>query len=304
MADYTGQINWGNWQELPDYRAGWKDKHKSSISGIAKALDVTTYIPGANKVSDFVHEGADRVLTTGNQVLSPIVKFATDGSNKITGGGERKINSALGLEGAYDFIREKPVDALAVAAATYFTGGALGGAAAGGGGSAAGGAAAGGTGTLGAAGTTAAGTAITPAFASTATGAGVTAGAGAGAITPAFAASGLSIAPAAASGGLGAAGTAAANSLLTPAFASYGGASAGGGLLSSAKNLYGKFSSGKNYLDNIKTVADSDKSPTDRDIYNMQATDLAERIRNSYQPQEYKKKVAKQIMFNKFGGRS
>lgn len=294
-----GQVDWGDWQQMPDYRAGWKDKHKSGITELGRALDVTTYIPGLNKVSDFIHEGTGRVVSAGNEYLSPVVKAI----HKYTLP-DYQLNKNNFIGDIHRFSEEKPIDALGVAAATYFTAGAATGAASGAASGA--GAASGGAGGLGAAGTTAAGTAITPTFASGAAGAGgaVTAGAGASAITPAFTAAGLSLAPeAAAAGGLGAAGTAAANSMLTPAFASWGTGATGGGLLSSVKDAYNTINKADSYRSNLQRFANNN-GPTDRQRYNAQAGQMADRILNAgSQPQTARQRVATQLMTNKYGMR-
>ncbi|MCK9622151.1 MAG: hypothetical protein M0R47_16645 [Methylobacter sp.] len=293
MPDYNGQIDWGDWQQMPDYRAGWRDKHKSGIADLGRALDVTTYIPGLNTVSDFAHEGTGQAMTAANQVLSPVVKAV----HKYTLP-DYQLNKGNAIGDIHRFSEEKPADALAIAAATYFTAGAASGLASGGGGGAAAG---------GMAGSTAAGSAaITPTFASGAAGAGgaVTAGAGASAITPAFTAAGLSIAPeAAAAGGLGAAGTAAANSLLTPAFASWGGTGAGGGLLSQAKNAYNTLNKYDAYRSNLQRFA-GNNGPTERDRANAQSAALADRILNAGNtPQTARQRITNRLMINKYGVR-
>lgn len=285
-------IDYGDWRNLPDYRDGWVDKHKSGIGGMLASMDVGSYIPGLNVLHNAVNNATTDNLTGANTVLSPIVKGINQGLDYIDPLAKAiKKNTYAGE--INDFVENKPADALAVVAATYFSGGALSGAATGGGAGASTG--------IGAGATTAGSAAITPTFASGAgaTAAGTTAAAGAGAITPAFASSGLSIAPAAVSGGLGAAGTAAANSLLTPAFASFGGAS-GGGLISGLKNAYNKFNSVDKYRGNIDRFAKN--QPNERDRMNAQAGALADKILND-QSNDYRSKVANQLMINRFGMR-
>lgn len=302
--NYNGQIDYADWQNMPDYRQGWQNKHKSGIASLGRTFDVTTYIPGANKVSDFMHEGTQRGMTAANTYISPVVKTVNQGLDVIDPTAKwLKDNTVLG--DVNRFVEEKPADALAIAAATYFTAGAasnaLGGAGAAG--SAAAPAASGGAGAAGgmagAAGGAASGTAGISAL-------------GSAAITPAFesaagsalTSSALSGAAATGYGGLGAAGTAAGTSLLTPAFASTGAAASEGGLLSSLKNTYGKVSKYKDYYDNVKTVADANRQPTDRQRYNAQAGAMAERILNNGQAQnDYRQRVANQLMINRFGAR-
>jgi hypothetical protein len=249
-----------------------------------------TYIPGIREVANPIHDVATAGISLGNQVLSPIVKTVNKGLETITPG-VKWLHENTALGGINEFIENKPLDALGIAAATYFSGGAASKAL--GGGASTG---------IGAGSSAVGSSAITPTFASGAgaTAAGTTAGAGASAITPAFASSGLSIAPAAASGGLGAAGTAAANSLLTPAFASWGGAS-GAGLLSGVKGAYNKFNQVDKYRQNLDRFAKNE--PNERDRMNNQAGQLAERIIQQEQVPDIRSKIANQIMFNRFGMR-
>lgn len=317
--------DWSNWQNMPDYRQFIApDKNKSFIAQISAYLDPHSslgYMPVFKDQqifrdgTEFYNQGQDAVWTTANRVLEPVMKLESKLGNKTD-----PVRWSLGKtfpdehKGFTEWVNTHGADAAAIAAATYFTAGAAGAAvgSAGAGGAAAGAgataapAASGAAGAAGGtAGLTAAGTAaITPAFESAAAagvGAGVTAGAGASAITPAFGAAGLSLAPEVAAGGLGAAGTAAANSMLTPAFASWGGSS-GAGLLSSAKNLYSKFSKVNDYQSNLQTVANT-RGRSQAELDQAHAAAIGDKILNSNQPQTYRQKVANQIMINRFGTR-
>jgi len=297
MITKPKQINYGDWQTMPDYREGWVDPHGSGVGALLKAVDVGGYIPGLKVLHNAVDDATTQNLSTANAALSPVVKGINAGLDVVDPAAKwLKKNTYAGE--INNFVENKPADTLGIIAATFFTAGAAGGAAAGAGEGA--GAATG----IGAGSSAAGSAAITPAFGSTAAGAGagVTAGAGAGAITPAFGAAGLSIAPeVAAAGGLGAAGTAAAGSMLTPAFASWGGAGTGSGLLSQAKDLYGKYKKIDQYRSNIDTFAKN--QPNEQARMDAQAGQLAERIIQQEPASDYKKKVANQIMMNKFGMR-
>lgn len=294
---YSG-INWGDYQKMPDYREGWRDPHASGIGGLLKTLDVGSYIPGLKEVHNRVDDATTQNLTEANRALSPVVKGINQGLDVIDPTAKwLKKNTYLG--DINNFVEEKPADALAVAAATYFSAGAATEAAAGAGATAApaasGGAGATG-GMAGASSTAASGTAgisalgseaITPALSSTA-GAQISNAAAAGAAATGY-------------GGLGAAGTAAGSAMLTPAFASLGTGAAGSGLLNSAKNIYSKFNKYDQYRSNISKFAGNQHS--ERDRMNAQAGALADRILNEYQPTDYRQKIANQIMMNRYGMR-
>ena len=249
-------MDYGQWYNTPDYREGWQDPHASGIARLTKALDPATMIPGwgqavAQPMHDLAIQGAD----IGNRALSPIVGGAQDFTNVITPG-LKQAEKSTGMSGIQNFIRNKPVDAAAIAAATFFSGGGatsgLSGAPAA---STTGGA--GGLYSAGAAGTEA----ITPAFESgaasglgTGTTAGTTTGslAGANAITPTFASGSYpGIAGASAPGMLGTAGTAAANSALTPSFMGSG---------SALGNTFNTLKTANNYRKNLSNFSTKDNS--------------------------------------------
>jgi hypothetical protein len=290
---YPNQVDWADYKTMPDYREGWRDPHKSGIVELGRALDVTTYIPGLNQVSNAWHDAEQEGTTAGNRILSPVVGFLQDGQDKMLPY-HKELHHAVGLDGIDRFIREKPVDAAGIAAATYFTAGAASGAA-----SPAGGAG------MSAGQTAAAANAITPALQSGAYGVSAaaapgTAGSAMGAaITPAFeSAAGAALAPTAFTyGGLGATGYAAGVNALTPSAAGYG------SLLSGAKNAYNKFNTVDSYRSNIKRFADQ-QGPTDQERYNAQAAAIGDRILNAgNNPTSTRDKIKSQIMMNRWGMR-
>lgn len=286
-------INYGDWRNLPDYRDGWQDKNSSPIGQIARVLDPTTYIPGLNKISEPVHNLATKGIEAGNRVLSPVVQVAHKITDTITPGLTQARKAIPMLDSVNRFTENKPVDALGIAAATYFSGGAAGGLFGGGAGAGTASAAA----PLGAAGTQAATSAITPAA--------LTAGETALASAPA-ASSGLGFAgtqaglsaltpasmaaPEAAGAGslLGATGTQAALSSLTPG---------SGGFLSSLKPAFEAARTGKRYADNINRFA----SPDNDNNYAAENSLAAQIINDKPEPAKVKKRVINEIMKNKYG---
>jgi len=281
-------INWGDYQNMPDYREGWQDPHQSGVARIGRALDPTTYIPGLNQISNPIHTMAEGAADTSNAALSPVMKAADRFTEKTTPGLKQLRSSVPGMEGITNFVNNKPVDAAAIAAATFFSGGAaanaLGGAgAAGGVGTSAAGA------PLGSAGTAAATNALTPAAFTAAGGAGGSAfaapassllsagqAAGMSALTPAGYASGASAlsAPISGAGLLGTTGTQAGLAALTPSFMGQGASS---GVLEAIKPYAQKAMQVKDQYSTLKNygMPDQNKVMNDR----MQR-DLAERIKN------------------------
>jgi len=297
----TNQVNWGQWQSMPDYREGWKDKNKSSIVGLIRSLDLTQKIPGIGEVSKTVHEGEDRVLSGVNRVLAPILSFESE-----TGGQADPIRQTLSKVSPethkryQDWWNNHGGDIAAVAALTYLTAGAGTAAATSGGGGAATGATAapaasgGATASGGLAGSTAAATqAITPSLASL--GAGTAAPASVGSVT------GGGLASAAAPGTLGAAGTSAAINALTPAFATFGATTP-----STASSIYNAAKQGNAYRSNISKLQSTDTGPTEEQRSRGMAESLAQQILKSGErkPEDYKiKRMANNIMMNRFNKR-
>jgi hypothetical protein len=247
-------INYGDWQSMPDYR-DMSNKNASSIARLGRALDPMTYIPGIKEVVNPIHDVAEAGADGVNQVLSPVVGALQEVGSFITPG-LKQTEKMLGLGGLNRFIRDKPLDAAAIAAATFFSAGAatpaLTGAATGG--------------TLGAAGTAAGSSVLAGGTTAGAAGSGLGAAGSAAAtsaITPAFS-SGAIAAGSAAPTALGVSGTAAATSALTPALASLGTAgtapTAAGSLLNTFKGaydtlsnnpIYKGFKTAKSYKDNL-----------------------------------------------------
>lgn len=252
-------INYGQWQTTPDYREGLGNTHQAAFGGILRALDPATYVPGLNTVANFAHDVGDSAVTQVNTALSPIVG-GLQKYTELTTPGLKQLNKIVPWQqGADEFVRNKPFDAAALAAATYFSGGQASKLAGAAGAPAA--STIGGTGGLASAG--AAGTeALTPAFAggaSVANGAGVGAAGsttgglvGASSITPALTYGGAGgVAGASGLGTLGTAGTAAANSALTPSFASLG----GGGVLQSARPALNRLKQVNQYRSNFRAAS-------------------------------------------------
>jgi hypothetical protein len=304
-------INFGDWQNMPDYREGWRDKNKNAFGSMLRAADPMTYVPGLGAPANMAHDIGGEFVTGANRVLSPIVK----GTNQVleaTTPGVKQLHEAVPMLGNINrFVEDKPFDAAALMAATFFTGGAaanaLGSAAA------AAPAASGGAGAMGgmaSAGTT--GTAaITPALSVTAAGTGAGAGAGAagsttGALIPASAispamASGAygGISGAAGTGTLGTAGTAAATSALTPSFMTMGGA--GYGAIEKARSFMGKAQDAQRYQKSFSNVVEPD---TDKLNANRQANGLAQKILDSNSvPTTNIKRIADRISMNRWGQR-
>jgi hypothetical protein len=211
-----------------------------------------------------------------------------DKFTETTTPGLKQLRSAVpGMEGITNFVNNKPVDAAAIAAASFFSGGAaanaLGGAGAAGGagvGTSAAGA------PLGSAGTAAATNALTPA-AFTAGGSAFAApvsplmsagqAAGMSALTPAGYASGASAlsAPIQGAGLLGTTGTQAGLAALTPSFMGQG--ASGGGVLEAIKPYAQKAMQVKDQYDTFKNYGMPDQN---RVMNDRMQTDLAERIKN------------------------
>lgn len=146
-------INWGDYRQMPDYRQFIDpNKHKSPVAQIARALDPTTSIPGVQAIANPIHDAATAGIESGNKALSPLVGAAQKFTEATTPGLKQVQNAIPFTKDVDRFVRDKPLDAAGIAAATYFSGGAAGGMF--GGGAGAGGAA--GTGAMGAAGGSAA----------------------------------------------------------------------------------------------------------------------------------------------------
>lgn len=305
--------NWGDWQNMPDYREGWQDKNKSGVARIARALDPTTYIPGLNIVANKAHDVAERGADMGNRVLSPVVGAAQK-VTEFTNPWMKPLQKAVPqIKNIDTFIRDKPVDAAAIAAATFFTGGAAS-SALGAGGTAAAPAAstlggAGGAASAGASGSTL----LAPTtFSSLGTGL-ASSGAGAGVAAPIAGSTTGSI------GTLGTVGTAAGNSLLTPAatgslggFANVGGAAPGlfgsfgntaSGLLSTAKGYLAplnQYTAPLQYAKNLSGYAEADAAQENNRISNQQNV-LSQRILDTPPAKAaQRKRITDAIMFNKF----
>jgi len=311
-------IKYGDWQSMPDYREGWQDKNKSSVVGAIKALDLTTRVPGLKEISNKVHEGEDYIMTGANRVLEPILQAESAGAGQADP--IRQTLSKVDPERHkmyQDWWNSHGADVAAIAAISYFTGGAaanaLGpsaGAGAGSGAAAAapaasgGAGAAGGTAGLGAAATSA----ITPTTFSALSGVGAGAGAGAAgsttgalvgasSITPALVNAGAGIAGASGAGTLGTAGTLAATNAITPTLASIG-AGQGSAGLSAINKVANAVKTGNQYRSNISKFVQPNNEK--QRSYN-QANALAQRIVNEEQPKNEKiKKISNQIMINRF----
>jgi hypothetical protein len=266
-------IDFGDFWQMPDYRQGMGNKNASGIARLARTLDPMTYIPGIKEVANPIHNLAEQGADFGNQVLSPVVGAAQKFTELTTPGLKQVQNAVPFVKDIDRFVRDKPVDAAAIAAATFFTAGAATPALTG----------AGTGGALGAAGSSAATSALTPAFTSAA---GTAAGAAPSALTTAAGAGGAGL------GTLGSAGTAAGLSALTPAFQGAGLAagtgaagSAGSNMLSSFNNLIKPLKTAKNtidrfggdYVKNLKNFAEPDREGERQ--YKL-AEQLAERVIN------------------------
>lgn len=247
-------INWGDFWQMPDYRQFQQpNKNRSIVAELGRTLDPMTHIPGIKEIANPIHDAAQWGADTGNRLLSPVVGAANQVTDFITPGLKQLRRAVPMLENVHQFVQNKPVDAAAIAAATYFSGGAAAKAFA----PAMGGAGAGGTGTaaapLGAANTAAASNAITPtAFTQ-----------GAGAFTTQAAAP-------ASYGALGATGTQAGMAMLTPKLST--------GLLGTLKPIVSKLATGKQYFDNLSSFANA--QPNMGDPMQQANMQLAERIRN------------------------
>ena len=258
MVDY-GSL----WQDMPDYRE-FSNSHQSAIGSIARALDPMTYIPGVDIFANKAHDAATAGITAGNTALSPLVGGAIDITNKIDpalGFVHKAVPQTQEID---NFVRNKPVDAAGIAAATYFSGGAASGLFEGAG---AGTAAAG---SLGAGADAAAANAITPVgltagesaiaapVGGAATGLG-TIGAsgletGANLLTPASFAGSSSAAP----GLLGATGSQFASNAITPSFMQLGGKTPG--LLDSFQPAFKALKTANDYKSNLQNFSQPDNS--------------------------------------------
>lgn len=303
--NYSGQMNWGDWQQMPDYRQFGPARNSSPVASLGRMLDPMTYIPGLNWLPNKVHDAAEYAAQKGNQALEPVFKaLGTVGEN--TDPFQMTLKKAMPERhaGVRDWITEHPVDTMALIAGTFFGGAALGGAAGAGGGGAAATAApaastAGGAGGLGSAGA-AGSAAITPAFASgtiapaTAGGAGLV---GASSISPALASGAYAGgAGAAGTGTLGAAGTKAAISAISPTFQSGLVGGSGGGLLSNAEKALGYVKQANNYRSNIESFVDAGKQGRTRANDN-----IGERMLNEYrQETSPTKRLARSITMQRF----
>jgi hypothetical protein len=267
-----------------------------------------TYVPGLNAVANPVHDMGDAAVTGINTALSPIVTGVNSALKTVTPGVQYlEDNTALG--GINNFVENKPADALALAAATFFSAGAAG-EAMGAGAAAtpaaadgAGATAAGGLNSFGAAGSSA----ITPALESGAVSGGAGAGAagsttgslaGAGSITPAFGSGSVGgITGTAGTGTLGTAGTAAGGGMITPAFESLGGAPS---FLSRLKPLIDNAKTANSYRSNFNNFSVPN---TDRINANDQADRLTRSILDSGETPSTTGRIANQIVMNRFGVR-
>jgi hypothetical protein len=298
-------INWGDYQQMPDYRAGWIDKNRNAFGGLLRTFDPMTYVPGLNAPANAAHDIGGNFVSGVNRILSPVVGAAQDFTQATTPG-MKQVQQATGMEGIDRFVRDKPFDAAALAAASFFTGGAaaeaLGPSAA-----AAAPAASGGAGAMGgmSSASAAGSAAITPAFQSGAVaGSGLGAGAagsttgslvGASSITPALSSGAYGgMAGAAGASTLGTAGTAAATGLLTPSMNTLG---TGTGLMGSLK----PYTDGANTADRFRRNFNNVSQPNqDEARLRKQQNALAQRIIDDPQPKRNVKRISDQIMMNNF----
>jgi hypothetical protein len=276
-----------DYTKTPDYREGWQDPNKSAIGGLVGStfgVDPTNWgsSPATGELALM-----NTVLTGANRVLAPVLSAEAAGPGQADPIRQTLSHVDPETHKSYQsWWNNHGGDIAAIAAATYFTGGAAGkaiaasesAAPAAGAGAVEG--AAGGTASLGTAGAAA----ITPelAYGGGAAGAGAagsTTGSlvGAGAITPAFASGAYGgTAGAFGSGTLGAAGTAAATNALTPSLASLGTAaetSVLGKVINAAKQA-NKFDK---YRSNIMKVA----NPNQANLEQTKQQQLAQIIMDS-----------------------
>jgi hypothetical protein len=297
-------INWGDYQQMPDYRAGWVDKNKNAFGGLLRAMDPMTYAPGIGVTANAAHDAGGEFVSGVNKALSPVVGAAQDFTQATTPG-MKQVQQSTGMDGIDRFVRDKPFDAAALAAASFFTGGAA--ANAMGAGSAAAPAASGGAGAMGgmSSASAAGSAAITPAFQSGAVaGSGLGAGAagsttgslvGASSITPALSSGAYGgMAGAAGAGTLGTAGTAAATGLLTPSMNTLG---TGTGFMGSLK----PYTDGANTADRFRRNFNNVSQPNqDEARLRKQQNALAQRIIDDPQPKRNVKRISDQIMMSNF----
>jgi len=303
-------INYGDWRETEKLAGSnaWQNPHSNAFGGMLRALDPMTYVPGVGSVSNAVHDVGGEVVTGLNTALSPIVKGTNDVLKTVSPGVQYLEDHTM-MGGINRFVENKPADALALAAATFFSAGAAS-SAMGAGATAAAPAASGGAGAAGGmAGYGAAGSAaLTPALSSGAVaGSGMGAGVagsttgslvGASAITPALSSGAYGgIAGASGLGTLGTAGTAAATSALTPALTSLG---TGASFMSKLKPMIDKAKTANSYKNSFSNQAMPDR---DRINANAQADNLARAIVGSDSEPAVKNRITNQIVMNRFGMR-
>ncbi len=242
-------INWGDWQQMPDYRQFMNpNAGKSPIGALARTLDPMTYIPGANQIANPVHGAATAGIEAGNRVLSPVVQAAHQFTDLITPGLKQVRENIPMLQNVHRFAESNPVDTAAIIAGTIFSGGAGAGAMGGAGG------AAGGAGAMGAYGGAAAGALESGAFS------GLGAGLGAGSTA--------------------AVGGAAANALQDGAFSGLGAGTGNAGLLGSLKAAYGAASPYLTAYDAAKNVSNFAGPDYAKIGQRQMQVNLSERLRN------------------------
>lgn len=277
-----GNFDYSDWQKMPNPAEGYQNPHRAAFGGILRALDPMTYIPGIKEVANPVHDAGEQLVTGVNTVLSPVIGAAQKVTETITPG-LKQFQDAVPITKDIDrFVRDKPFDAAALAAATFFSGGAatpaLTGTAS--------------AGSLGAAGAGAATSAITPALASTGaatTGAGALGAAGTAAgqaaLTPAFA-SGLGATTAAAPGILGATGTAALNAAIPSTYGALSSSIPSASLLNTFKTnikpLKAKLSRANDYYSNFKNFAQPDQNEIRRKQIEDQLMQNITGVNNGY----------------------
>ena len=286
-------INYGDWQNMPDYREGWVDKHKNAFGDLLRAADPMTYVPGISSVANPIHDMGDAAVTGINTTLSPVIKATNKVLKTVTPGVQYMEDNIPAMGNVNRFIENKPFDAAALAAATFFSGGAAGEAL--GPSATAAPAVSGGTGAMGGLNSfgAAATNAITPALSGTAAGTGAGAGAGMGGSV------GGTLTSISAPSTLGTAGTAAATNAITPALSTLGASTPS--FMANAANVLNKGREFKSYFDNMNTMAGPD---TNRIRSNNQANAFAQQIINSNSvPTTNTGRIADKIMMKRIGGR-
>lgn len=290
-------INYGDWQNMPDYRQGWVDKHKNAFGDLLRAADPMTYVPGISSVANPIHDMGDAAVTGINTALSPVISSTNKVLKTITPGVQYMEDNIPMMGNINRFIENKPFDAAALAAATFFSGGAAAGGMSGAPAASGGAGAMGGMASSGAAGSAA----ITPSFMSgAAAGGGMGAGAagsttgalvGANAITPALASGTYGgMAGTAGLGTLGTAGTASGMGAMTPSFMG------GAGFMDKARSFMGKANEADKYRRNFSNYG----MPDNKDD-NRQANALAQKILDSNSvPTTNIKRMADRISMNRW----